>query len=85
MEWTTIVRELGGEIGLLPALLVAALAYACWYFMQRVMELQDKRVDDAKETLSEAAKREAETITALNLINSTLQVLLGQSRGGGGN
>lgn len=84
MEWSEILRDLGGEIGALPAIVMGGLAYACWYFMRRTTELQDSRVQDAKDAFSDAAKREAETITALNLINATMNAVLTQLQNGGG-
>ncbi len=83
MDWSDFLKDLGGEVGVLPALVMGGLAYACWHFMKRTSELQDKRVEDARETLSDAAKREAETITALNLINATLNAVMAQLQNGG--
>jgi hypothetical protein len=83
MDWTAFLKDLGGEVGVLPALVMGGLSYACWHFMRRVSDLQDARVQDTKEALSETAKREAETITALNLINATLNAVMAQLQNGG--
>lgn len=66
----------------MPALVIGGLAYACWYFMKKVTELQEARVADAKEFLADAAKREAETITALNLINAAMNSMMNRNNGG---
>lgn len=78
MDWQNILRDLGGEIGVLPAVVIGGLAYACWHLMRRVATLQEQRVADTKEVLSDAGRREVETITALNLVNATMNALVVQ-------
>lgn len=80
MDWGSIITELGGG---LSAVVICALAFLCYKLFNRTSELQDKRVEDNREILIEAGKREAETIVALTSINQTMQAVLAQISAGG--
>lgn len=82
MDWLAIIREMGGG---LSAVVIFGLGHACWRLGAKVSDLHERRVQDMRESLTDTARREAETITALNTINASLQtvVALVQHRSGG--
>lgn len=83
MDWVSVIKELSGELGALPAVIIAALAFAYWQKSKEVSSLYEQRLQDMRDNISDIGRREAETITTLNSISATLNTVSALIQNGG--